>query len=55
MGLLDQVEKREEIYPGLNLTRLKEAGLLTDELKEAGEESENWLSPLRSFRKPTSF
>ena len=38
MGLLDQVEKkREEIYPGLNLTRLKEAGLLTDELKEAGE------------------
>ena len=39
METLDQVEKkREETYPGINLTKLKESGLLTPDLEAAGEE-----------------
>jgi flagellar biosynthesis/type III secretory pathway chaperone len=39
MNLLEQVEqKREETFPGINLTKLRETGLLTEDLEAAGKE-----------------
>jgi|SRR5690554_4383345 flagellar biosynthesis/type III secretory pathway chaperone len=38
ISALDRLEKkREETWPGMNFTKLKETGLLTPELKEARE------------------
>ena len=31
-------KKREDTYPGMSLTKLKQSGLLTDELEAAGKE-----------------
>jgi len=51
MDMLNQVEKkREEIYPGINITKLKEAGLLTEELREAGQRIKELVKSIQDFQ-----
>ena len=51
MNLLDLVEKkREETYPGMNLTKLEESGLLTPELKAAGEEMKRLVKSISELQ-----
>ncbi|HHY81570.1 MAG TPA: flagellar protein FlgN [Clostridiales bacterium] len=51
MNLLEQVEKkREKTWPGISLSKLEKAGLLTPELKAAGEEMKHLVKSIKDLQ-----
>lgn len=44
-------EKRNEIYPDLNLTKMEEMGLFTEELKEVGEKMRHLTQKISELQK----
>lgn len=51
LNLLEKVEeKRKEIYPGLNLRKMEETGVLDEECKKAGEEVRDLMGKVQQLQ-----